>query len=163
MVCVCRGSGAGGAIALGLQRYQWGSSAPLHPTGTIVYTEQQKSSRYACCEKLTVNAKLLQSESALSRYRQQSFEQPFYGRCLHKNPLSWLLTSKEFFACNLLPQSTAAFVAPGMRTDLHTSKQAQSNARKSGGLINIHNYEYKNKTVELSKWCARHKLVVLPT
>ena len=63
------------------QIYQWGSSTP--PTfhrHYFVYTEQPKCIIYACCEELTVNAKLnlLQSESAQSR--QQSF-------WLHEQPL----------------------------------------------------------------------------
>ena len=61
------------------QILQWGSSAP--PTSHrhyFVYTEQPKSIICACCEELTINANLLQSEPVQSR--QQSFwlhEQPF--------------------------------------------------------------------------------------
>ena len=61
------------------QIYQWGSSTPpISHRHYFVYTEQPKSIIYACCEEMTVNTNLLQSESAQSR--QQSFlqyEQPF--------------------------------------------------------------------------------------
>ena len=63
------------------QVYQWGSNASptahRHYFHDFVYTEQPKSIIYACCEELTVNANLLQSESA--RSRQRSF-------LLHKQP-----------------------------------------------------------------------------